>query len=152
MKKILTKKHLGIVLAALLSTTSFALANEDNVIGKKVVELDEGKGKAMITTLKTDAKWGRPYTMELQVKCRIQERQEWKTIPVSDRESVCDVKPQSPALTANGRHISVMIRETDADAINEKSKTMSPEEFGKMDPICKRSGKEFLFSVDQYCK
>ncbi|GEM_PF-1754326 len=144
--------YLRIFVTAVLSISSVAYASEENVIGKKVVELDQGKGKAMITTTKSDAKWGRPYTMELQVKCRVQERQEWKAIPVSDRESVCDVKPQSPALTANGKHISVMIRETDADAINEKSKTMSPEEFGKIDPICKKTGKEFLFKVDQYCK
>jgi len=148
----LSLKNSILVIAALLSISSLAYADEANVIGKKVVQLDEGRGKAMITTLKTDAKWGRPYTMELQVKCRVQERQEWKTIPVSDRESVCDVKPQSPTLTANGKHIAVKIRETDADAINEKSKTMSPEEFGKIDPICKKSGKEFLFSVEKYCK
>ena len=142
----------GVLVTALFSVSSYAFADEANIVGKKVIQLDEGRGKAMITTLKTDAKWGRPYTMELQVKCRVQERQEWKTIPVSDRESVCDVKPQSPALTANGKHIAVMIRETDADAVNEKSKNMSPEEFGKIDPICKKTGKEFLFSVEQYCK
>lgn len=152
MKTLNLKLFTGVLVTALFSVSSYALADEANIIGKKVIQLDEGRGKAMITTLKTDAKWGRPYTMELQVKCRVQERQEWKTIPVSDRESVCDVKPQSPALTANGKHIAVMIRETDADAVNEKSKNMSPEEFGKIDPICKKTGKEFLFSVEQYCK
>lgn len=124
-------------------------AASTDIVGEKVITFS--KGQAMVTTRKEEEKLGFPYTLELKVSCETK-KANWQKIEISDSESVCDVKPQSAKLTADGKNISVMIRETDTDAFNEKSQTADANELGNLRPTCKKTAKEFLFSLDKYCQ
>ncbi|MGZ3770458.1 MAG: hypothetical protein ACXVCP_18415 [Bdellovibrio sp.] len=125
--------------------------NASETIGQKWVPLDH-KGQALITTRKVEGKLGKPYTVELRINCGKDEVKNWETLEVLDSEAVCDVKPKSAKLTKDGKHISVLIRETDAEAFNTASRKMDPKSLGELEPRCKDTGKEFMFSVEQYCR
>lgn len=122
------------------------------IISEKLIKLRGDRGQIMVTTVKNDEKLGRPYTVELRVECGNKKVPDWQVLEVRDSESVCDVKAQSPKLTSDGRNISVMIRETDADAFNEQSRRASAEQLGEIEPTCKKKSKEFLFPIEAYCQ
>lgn len=125
-----------------------AMAAKD-VIGEKAIDLKNG-GQAMVMTRKVGDKLGRPYTMELRVSCQ-GERVAWEALPVVDQESVCDVKPQSAKLSADGKSIVIMIRETDSEAFNRISRQTAPGVLGEMEPQCKKEAAEFKFPLESYC-
>ncbi|MNK89341.1 hypothetical protein D3C87_1093490 [compost metagenome] len=128
-----------------LATQSFAGAQ---VIGQKVLDIPDGKGQVMVTTTKTDVNLGRPFTVELRVKCGTG-KTNWDAIKVVDSESVCDVKAESAKISADGKSLTIQIRETDAAAFNELSKTVDAKEIGELKPQCQKVGKEFTFSLSK---
>lgn len=145
---ILLKTGLFLIFSWLVANSG-ALASTD-VIAQQWVNLDKA-GKALVTTRKIEGKLGRPYTMELRISCDKEKNKNWETLDVVDSESVCDVKPKSAKLTKDGKHISVLIRETDADAYNAESKRVDAKALGEIQPQCKKQAKQFLFSVENYC-
>jgi len=139
----------NLLITGLLSFSARAFANTDKV-GEKLINLKDRQGQVMVITKKTEAKLGRPYTIELRVNCK-GSRIAWEALPVSDSESVCDVKPQSAKLTADGKNIAILIRETDAEDFNQQSKVKTPGAMGEMQPKCQKASKEFLFPIESYC-
>ncbi|MFS4459826.1 hypothetical protein [Bdellovibrio sp. HCB2-146] len=143
------KTMLKYLLIASLFIITIPVAASTDIVGEKQITFS--KGEALVTTRKEEEKLGFPYTLELKVSCT-KGKANWQKIAISESESVCDVKPQSAKLTADGKNISVMIRETDADAFNEKSQTADANELGNLRPTCKKAAKEFLFSLENYCQ
>lgn len=129
---------------------SSAFAATD-VIGEKVLDLPNNKGQVQVSTQKSSETLGRPYRVELRVNCSKQKTAQWKNLDVVDSESVCDVKPQSAKLTSDGKYVSVMIRETDAEAFNEQSKSVEAAALGELQPQCQKKARLFLFPIEKYC-
>lgn len=125
--------------------------NATEIIGQKLIPLDH-KGQALITTRKIEGKLGKPYTVELRITCGKNKVKNWEALEVMDSEAVCDVKPKSAKLTKDGKHISVLVRETDAEAFNLESRKVDANALGELEPRCKEKGKEFIFSVEEYCQ
>lgn len=139
----------NLLVTGLLSLSTQAFASTDKV-GEKLINLKARPGQILVITSKNQTKLGRPYTIELRVNCK-GSRIAWEALPVSDSESVCDVKPQSAKLTADGKSISILIRETDAEDFNQQSKVKTPEVMGELQPKCQKTSKEFLFPIESYC-
>ncbi len=115
------------------------------------MDLKNGKGQALISTRKVEERLGLPYTVELKVNCA-QGTPQWQKLEVVDSEPVCDVKPRSARLTADGKHIAVIIKETDTDAFNEQSQVADAKALGDLRPTCKKAAKELLIPVEKYCQ
>lgn len=141
-------KNLLALSTVILSTNAFA-AND--VVGEKTVTLPNGKGQALVSSRIVEEKLGRPYAVELKVSCGAA-APNWQKVQVADSESVCDVKPQSAKLSEDGKYITVLVRETDADSFNKLSTMADARQLGDMKPKCQKAGKEFKFSVEQYCQ
>ncbi|WP_291515795.1 hypothetical protein [Bdellovibrio sp. ArHS] len=135
------------------STLTFSLTSlaASDMVGEKSISLQNGRGQALVSSRIVEEKLGRPYSVELKVSCG-PKVPHWQSLPILDSESVCDVKPQSAKLSADGKYISVMIRETDADSFNKLSQMADARQLGEMKPKCQKAGKEFRFSVEQYCQ
>ncbi|MNK01243.1 hypothetical protein D3C87_190380 [compost metagenome] len=140
-----------IFLFLFISTSSLTIAATD-IIGEKVIPLKNSNGQAQVLTRAVEGKLGLPYAVEIRVSCGSGRVDNWETLEVKDSESVCDVKPKSAKITSDGKNISVLIRETDAEAFNEQTKMVKGSDLGKLRPVCQKLAKEFLFSVDDYCR
>ncbi len=137
------------MLTALIAASLTLASASTDLIGEKKVSLQGGE--ALVSTKRIEGKLGRPYTVELRVKCGAANA-DWTKLPVVDSEAVCDVKPQSAKLSADGKNISILIRETDAEAFNEATKKTAGEASGALVPQCQKSAREFLFNIEKYCR
>lgn len=122
-----------------------------DILGEKVIDLPNSKGQVQVSTQKSSETLGRPYRIELRVSCSKKKTSQWANLDVVDSESVCDVKPQSAKLTLDGKYVSVLIRETDAEAFNEQSKSVEAAALGELQPQCQKKARLFLFSIEKYC-
>ncbi|WII72601.1 hypothetical protein QJS83_01790 [Bdellovibrio sp. 22V] len=143
-----TFRNLTLVSTFLFGSFSFAATD---LVGEKTITLNDGKGQALVSMRKVEERLGLPYTIELKVSCA-KEAPQWQKLEVVDSEAVCDVKPHSAKLTADGKNISVVVKEADTDAFNEQSQTADAKALGDLRPTCKKAAKKLLIPVASYCQ
>lgn len=149
-KNLLKQNTILFAIFFFFNSSAFATEKGSMVLSERIFNLPQGRGSIQVITRTSSVSLGHPFRIEIKTMCQ-NKKTDWAKLPISDSETVCDLQPNSPHLTEDGKKISVIIKETDSEHFNEQSRLASPKELEKLKPICKSMSKEFSFSLDEYC-
>lgn len=133
-------------------TTLNANAATDDVLSTKEFKLKSRNVTVEVRVRKTAVVVGMPYSLELRVNCDGGRKIDFKSLHADDSKNICDVKPKSPRLMADGESIGILVREVDSDSYNEQTQNLSPEKVGEIVPACKKQTSEFVFKLKDFCR
>ena len=145
-------KSISLVLAILFSNATVAIGATNDVLHTREFKLKSRNVTAHVKVRKTGIVTGMPYTIELRVNCDGKRTVDFNAMIAADSKTVCDVKPKSLKLRADGQSVGVIIREVDSDAYNEQTSKLSPAEVGELVPTCKPQSTEMVFDIADHCK